>query len=134
MLTGEIPEELVMPVRQRLVAGEAVARAVKRNRALVDYAAVAGRRPRLDCPGHRLAGVEIEGIKVKHAYVRLIALVAHRGGGAVDLDIAVVALRGLAMTRGTRDRLRARAGHPERQGQAGRGHHRADRKAKFNTP
>src|SRR5215831_20991501 len=114
MFAAEIPEELVMPVRQRLVAGEPVARAIQGNRALINDGAVASWRPRLDFPGHRLIRVEIEGIKVKQAHMRLIALVGHRGRGAVDLDIAIVTRRGLAMTRRARDRLRARAGRPER--------------------
>jgi hypothetical protein len=120
MFAGERPEELVMPVRQRLVAGAAIAGAVQCQRALVDNGAVTGWRPRLDLPGHGLARVESEGIKVKDTYMRLITRVGHWSSGIADLDRAVVTLlgrRGLAVARGGRNRLRARAGRPERQGQ-----------------
>ena len=78
MLAGERPEELVMPVRQRLVAGPAITGTVQRQRALIDNGAVTGRRPRLDLPGHGLAPVKTEGVKIKDANVRLVTPVGHR--------------------------------------------------------
>jgi hypothetical protein len=106
-----------MPVRQRLVAGAAIAGAVQCQRALVDNGTVAGWRPRLDLPGHGLARVEAEGIKVKHTDMWLITRVGHWSSGIVDLDRAVVTLlggRGLAVACGRRNRLRVGAERPER--------------------
>src|SRR4029453_14051496 len=99
-----------MPVRQRLVAGPATAGTVQRQRALIDNGAVTGRRPRLDLPGHGLARVKTEGVKIKHANMRLVTPVSHRGGGIVDLHGAVIAVhrgRGPTATRGPRPRPRA---------------------------
>jgi hypothetical protein len=45
MFAGEIPEELVMPVLQGLVAGPAIAGTVQCQRAMVDNGAVTGWRP-----------------------------------------------------------------------------------------
>jgi hypothetical protein len=87
MLAGKRPEELVMPVRQRLIAGAAIAGTVQRQRALVDNRAVTGRRPRLDLPGHGLARVKSEGVKVKDTYVRLVTPVSRRGGGIVIFTV-----------------------------------------------
>jgi hypothetical protein len=62
MFTGERPEELVMPVWQRLVTGAAITGAVQYQSALINNSAVTGWRPRPDLPGHGLARVKAEGI------------------------------------------------------------------------
>jgi hypothetical protein len=137
MLAGKRPEELVMPVRQRLVAGPAIAGAVQHQRALIDNGAVAGRRPRLDLPGHGLAGVKSEGVKIEDANMRLVTPVGHRGGGIVDLHGAVVTVhhgRGLTVTRRSRHRPRARAGRPERKGDAGSDQRRTGNEGEISTP
>jgi hypothetical protein len=129
MLAGERPEELVMPVRQRLIAGAAIAAAVQCQRALVDNSAVAGWRPRLDLPGHGLARIKAEGIKVEDTYMRLITRIGHRRSRIVDLDGAVVA-------RGGRLRLAGyglpshvaarRTGPEEHEGEADQGEQPSD--------
>jgi len=137
MLAGERPEELVMPVRQRLVAGPAITGTVQRQRALIDNGAVTGRRPRLDLPGHGLAWVKTEGVKIKDAHVRLITPVSHRGGGIVDLHGAVVAVhrgRGLTVTLRSRRWPRARGGRPERQGHARSDQCRTGNEGEISTP
>src|SRR5215467_9882977 len=137
MLAGERPEELVMPVRQRLVAGAAPAGAVQCQRALIDNGPVTGRRPRLDLPGHGLARVKTEGVKIKDANVRLVTPVSHRGGGIVDLHGAVVAGhrgRGLAVTRRSRHWPRARVGRPKRQSHAGSDQRRTGNEGETSTP
>src|SRR5215470_6284945 len=73
----EVPEQLVVPVGQGHVAGVAVAVAVQCQRAGCGNGAVTGRRPRLDLPGHRLAGVKAEGIEVERTHVWLVAPVSH---------------------------------------------------------
>jgi hypothetical protein len=65
MFAGERPVELVMSVRQALVAGPTITGAAQCQHALVDNGAVTGRRPRLNLPRHGLARVKAEGIKVK---------------------------------------------------------------------
>jgi hypothetical protein len=80
-----------MPIRQRLVAGAAIAVVVQGQRALVDDGAVTGWRPRLDLPGDGLARIKAEGIKVEDTHMRLIAGIGHRSTGIVDLHGAVVA-------------------------------------------
>ena len=137
MLTGERPEELVMPVRQRLVAGPAITGTVQRQRALIDNGAVTGRRPRLNLPGHGLAWVKTEGVKIKDANVRLVTPVGHRGGGIVDLHGAVVAVhrgRGLTVTRRSRRWPRARGGRPKRKGDAGGDQRRTGSEGEVGTP
>ena len=137
MLTGERPEELVMPVRQRLVAGPAITGAVQRQRALIDNGAVTGRRPRLDLPGHGLARVKAEGVKIKDAHVRLVTPVGHRRGGIVDLHGAVVTVhrgRGLTVIRWSRHCARARAGRPKRKGDAGGDQRRTGNEGEISTP
>jgi hypothetical protein len=138
MLAGERPEELVMPVRQRLVAGAAIAGTVQRQRALVDNGAVTGWRPRLDLPGHGLARVESEGVKVEDTNMRLVTPVSHRGGGIMDLHGAVVTVhrgRGLTVTRRSRHWPRARVGRPERQSHAGSNQRRTGNEGeKISTP
>jgi hypothetical protein len=137
MLAGKRPEELVMPVRQRLVAGAAIAGTVECQRALIDNGAVAGWRPRLDLPGNGLARVKTEGVKIKDADVRLVTPVSHRGGGIVDLHGAVVTGhrgRGLTVTRRSRRRPRARSGRPERQSHAGSDQRRTGNEGELSTP
>jgi hypothetical protein len=137
MLAGKRPEQLVMPVRQRLVAGAAITGTVQRQRALAGNGAVAGRRPRLDLPGHGLARVETEGVKIKDANMRLVTPVSHRGGGIVDLHGAVVTVhrgRGLTVTRGSRYWPRARAGRPECQSHAGSDQRRTGNEGELSTP
>ena len=126
-----------MPVRQRLVTGAAIAGTVQRQRALIDNGAVTGRRPRLDLPGHGLAPVKPEGIKIKDANMRLVTPVSHRGGGIVDLHRAVVTVhrgRGLTVTRRSRRRPRARTGRPKRKGDAGGDQRRTGNEGEINTP
>src|SRR5262249_28451198 len=64
---------------------------------------------------HRLSRVKVERIQVKGTHMRLVALIGHRSGGVVDLDISVVTRRGLGLTR---------ASHPERQGETTSNHRR----------
>jgi len=126
-----------MPVRQRLVAGAATAGTVQRQGALIDNGAVTGRRPRLDLPGHGLARVKTEGVKIKDANMRLVTPVSHRGGGIVDLHGAVVAVyrgRGLTVTRRSRRRPCARAGRPKREDDAGGDQCRTGNEGEVGTP
>ena len=126
-----------MPVRQRLVTGAAITGAVQCQRALIDNGAVTGWRPRLDLPGHRLARVKSERVKIEHANMRLVTPVSHRGGGIVDLHRAVVTVhcgRGLTVTRRSRHWPRARAGRPERQSHAGRDQRRTGDDGEISTP
>jgi hypothetical protein len=126
-----------MPVRQRLVAGAAITSTVQRQRALIDNGAVTGRRPRLDLPGHGLARVKTEGVKIKDTYVRLVTPVGHRGGGIMDLHGAVVTVhrgRGFTVTRRSRHWPRARGGHPERQSHTGSDQRRTGSERETGTP
>jgi hypothetical protein len=126
-----------MPVRQRLVTGAAITAAVQCQSALIDNGAVTGWRPRLDLPGHRLARVKSERVKIKDANVRLVTPVGHRGRGIVDLHRAVVTVhcgRGLTVTRRSRHWPRARAGRPERQSHAGRAQRRTGDEGEISTP
>ena len=137
MLTGERPEELVMPVRQRLVAGAAIAGTVQCHRALTGNAAVTGGRPRLDLPGDGLARVKSKGVKVKDTNMRFVTPVSHCGCGIVDFHGAVVTIhrsRGLTVTRRSRHRPRGRAGRPERQTHAGGEQCRAGHESETSTP
>jgi len=52
----------------------------------------------------------------------------------MNLDIAVIARRGLALTRGSRNRLGASVRRRERQGQASGGHRCTERKDHLSTP
>jgi hypothetical protein len=126
-----------MPVRQRLVTGAAITAAVQCQSALIDNGAVTGWRPRLDLPGHRLARVKSERVKIEHANMRLVTPVSHRGRGIVDLHRAVVTVhcgRGLTVTRRSRHWPRARAGRPERQSHAGRDQRRTGDEGEISTP
>src|SRR5262249_17811654 len=137
MLAGERPEELVMPVRQRLVAGAAIAGAVQCQRALIDNGAVTGWRPGLDLPGDGLARVKSEGVKVKDTNVRIVTPVSPRGGGIVELHGAVVTVhrgRVLPVPRRSRNRPRGRAGRPERQGQTSSNQRRTGNEGEISTP
>jgi hypothetical protein len=137
MLTGERPEELVMPVRQCLVAGTAIAGTVQCQRALVDNGPVTGWRPRLDLPGHGLARVKSEGVEIKDTNMRLVTPVSHRGKGVVDLHGAVVTVhrgRGLTVPRRSRHWLRARAGRPGRESHAGGSQRRTGNEGEISTP
>jgi hypothetical protein len=110
-----------MPVRQRLVAGAAIAVGVQGQRALVDNGAVTGWRPRLDLPGDGLARVKAEGIQVEDTHVRLIARIGHRSSGIVDLDGAVVTGYGLS-SRAAARRTRTQ----KHEGEADQGEHPGD--------
>src|SRR6266516_5047631 len=112
----EIPEQLVVPVRQRHIAGVASAVTVQQQPAGCGNGAVTGRRPRLDLPGHRLGWVKAEGVEVERTHMWLVAPVSHRHCGMVDLDGAVVTvLRGrnaatvVAVSGGPRGGCRGRA-------------------------
>ena len=137
MLTGERPEELVMPVRQRLIAGAAITAAVECQCALIDNGAVTGRRPRLDLPGHGLARVKSESVKIEDTNMRLVTPISHRGRGIVNLHGAVVAVRrgwGLTVPLQIRHWPRARVGCSERQSHAGSDQRRTSSEREISRP
>src|SRR5690348_2266073 len=128
MLARKVPEELVMPAGQRLVAGVAIAVAVQCQGALVHHRPVTGGRPRLDLPGHRLSWVKSESVEIEDTHMWLVARVGHGCRGAVDLNGAVVTVlggRGFAVPRWSRRRLSACTRCRESEGQASRGERRA---------
>lgn len=130
MLAVEIPEQLVVPVLKRHVAGVPIARSIQAQRAGGDDSAVAGWWPGLDLPGHGLGGIEAEGVEVEDAHVRLIAPVGDRSGRPVDLDGPVIAARGFRRTRGLRVRRVCRG----KDGQAGGGKCHTDNPGEFRPP
>ena len=69
--------------------------------------------------------------------MRLVTPVSHRSGGIVDLHGAVVTVhrgRGLTVTRRSRHWPRARAGRPERKGDAGSNQRRTGNEGEISTP
>ncbi|XIE78849.1 hypothetical protein AB6O49_13670 [Streptomyces sp. SBR177] len=120
VLVVEVPEQLVLAVREGHVLGALVAGAVEDEAALLDRGAlvlvVVG--PGLDVPRDLLGTVELEAVEVEDARLRLVLVQLFAGLGIVDLHVAVVATRVLgARSEGAgRQDQGARHGRDERAG------------------